>query len=335
MNLTRVGLLIIVFLMVYRPGWAQDQGNRYALIIAGLGGDAEHTETFKGYLFNTQKAFVESFGFEEDHITILGEQKIQDAAFVDDLSNAENIRASFASLSTKATKNDDVYVILFGHGGYEGGESRLNIPRRDLSQFDYAELANQIDARRLVFINTASASAPFIDVLGKEGRVVITATRSGTQKNETSFPRFMIEAFTDPGADQDKDGRVSVAEVFVFASERTAQWYEDNGNVPTEDALIADNGSAEGARLKDLETSGQGQLASLTYISISETELLAAGGQGSPELSAWLQEKDQIEREVARLKSRKAEMNVDDYYAELEVLFVRLAKGNEEIEAIQ
>ena len=41
-------------------------------------------------------------------------KKIQDAAFVDDLSNAENIRASFASLGNTVTKNDDVYVFLFG-----------------------------------------------------------------------------------------------------------------------------------------------------------------------------------------------------------------------------
>ena len=221
------------------------------------------------------------------------------------------------------------------HGGYEGGEARLNIPRRDLSQHDYAELIDQIDARRLVFVNTASASAPFIEALGGEGRVVITATRSGTQKNETSFPRFMIESFTDPGSDRDKDGRISMAEVFAFTAEKTAQWYDDNGNIPTEDALISDSGSAEGARLMDMEASGEGQLAALTYISIGESELLASSGRGSPEVSAWLQEKDQIEREIASLKGRKSEMNIDEYYSELEVLFVRLAKGNEQIEALQ
>ena len=331
-------VVFLLFILGLIPGmfaWSQDQSNRYALLIAGLGGDAEHTETFKGYLFNTRKALVESFGFPEGQVTTLGEQKIQDAVFIDGLSNAETIRSSFDALSSSVTSNDDVYIILFGHGGYEGGESRLNIPRRDLNQNDFAELVDQLDARRIIFINTASASAPFIEALAKEGRIVVTATRSGTQKNETSFPRFLIESFTDPGTDQDKDGRVSVAEIFTFSSEKTAQWYDDNGNVPTEDALLSDTGSVEGVRLKDLDASGAGQFAAFTYLSAGETELIAASAQGRPEISAWLQEKDQIERDIAALKSRKADMNVDDYYSELELLFVRLAQGNDRVEALQ
>ena len=329
------GALFIVLLFLPAMNvLGQEAGNRYALLIAGLGGDAEHTEKFKGYLFNTQKALKESFGFSPEHIVILGEAKITEESFVDDLSNAENIRAQFDRLSRQVTSDDDVYIILFGHGGYDAGEARLNIPRRDLNQNDFADLVDTLNPRRLVFINTASASAPFIEALGKEGRIVITATRTGTQKNETSFPRFFVEALTNPAADRDKDGRISVVELFAFSAERTDQMYADNGNIPTENALISDTGATNGARLEEIETAGMGQLAAFTYLSSGDPALIAAAENGNPEVSGWLREKNQIELDIAALKSRKAEMEVDEYYGELELLFVRLARGNEQLEQV-
>ena len=48
-----------------------------------------------------------------------------------------------------------------------------------------------------------------------------------------------------------------------------------------------------------------------------------------------LRERNEIERAVATLKSRKNDLNEDDYYDQLEVLFVRLARLNNRIEAGQ
>ncbi|MBX2820241.1 MAG: hypothetical protein KTR29_11190 [Rhodothermaceae bacterium] len=311
---------------------SQDIGKKYALLIAGLGGDAEHTDKFKGYLFDTRKALVESLGFEESDVVVLGEARIVEESFVDDLSNAENIRSQFTSLNNKVTSSDDVLIVLFGHGGYEGGIARLNIPRRDLTQNDYADLVGALQARRLVFINTASASAPFIEAIAGEGRIVITATRTGTQTNETLFPQYFVESLTNPGTDRDKDSRISIAEVFAYAAEKTDQWYEDNGHVATENAMISDTGSGEGVRIEDLEVSGTGQVAAFTYLSSGDTALLAAAGGSSPELASWLDEKNQIELDIAELKAQKTQMNIEEYYAALEVLFVRLARGNEQLE---
>ena len=325
--------MLLMSLSIQQSSIAQESENaRYVLLIGGLGGDADHTNTFKGYLFETRKSFIEVFGFSEENVTVLGETKIQEEPFIDGVSNAETIRETFRVLKNRVTSRDEVYVILFGHGGYEGGESRLNIPRRDLTQHDYAELVDQLDANRVIFINTGSASAPFIDALSKQGRVIITATRTGTQKNETSFPRFMVEGFTSPGADRDKDGRISVVELFYYAAEKTDQWFDENGNIPTENALISDTGDGKGYRVEELETAGVGQLAAFTYLSVDESVMLAASGEANTVVRNWLQEKSQLELEIATLKSKKADMNVDAYYAELEVLFVRLARGNERVE---
>ena len=300
-------------------------GERYAIVIGGLGGSPEHTDKFKGYLYDTRKALVDQFQFDDSNVAVLGEKAVETEPYVDNLSNAENIRVAFADMAAKLTENDHLYVFLFGHGGYDNGSARLNIPRRDLSQADFAELVDSVPAGRIVFINSGSASAPFIEALSGEGRMVMTATRSGTQKNETNFPRFMLESFSSPGTDRDKDGRISVAEVFLFSAEKTDQWFKDNGHIPTENALLDDNGDGEGHRVNELEEAGEGHLAAITYLSPGAP---AIASTNRAQASGWLQEKEQIELEIAALKSKKSNMDVDDYYDQLEVLFVRLARGN-------
>jgi hypothetical protein len=324
----------LVLILLPLAAMAQS-GDRYALLIGGLGGSAEHTEKFKGYLFETQKALVESYQFDPAHVVVLGETAIEDEPYVKASSLAENIRAEFAALAASVTPDDEVIVVLFGHGGYDNGEARLNIPRRDLSQQDFAELVGSLDAGRTVFIHTGSASQPFIEALSGSGRIVVTATRTGTQKNETRFPSFLIDALTSPAADQDKDSRVSVAELYRYASEKTAQWFDDNGHIPTENALLDDNGDGEGHRLEELEEAGDGNLAAVTYLAPEAGAAAIAANQGNPQAAGWLREKSQIEQNIAELKSRKNDLSVDDYYAQMEVLFVRLARGNEEMERQQ
>lgn len=322
-------LLLTLCLLLPLGVQAQD---RYALLIGGLGGSAEHTDKFTGYLFDTQKALVERYQFDPAHVIVLGETKIEGEAYVKASSLAENIRAEFEALRASVSTDDVVYIMLFGHGGYENGDARFNIPRRDLGQADYASLVGSLDAARIVFINTTSASAPFVEALSGPNRMVITATRTGTQKNETRFPEFMIDAFTSPNADRDKDSRISVAELFTYAAEKTDQWFADNGHIPTENALLDDNGDGEGSRIEDLEDSGDGNLAAITYLSPDTGAAVLLAEAGNPEAAGWLREKNQIEQEIAALKSQKGNLSVNDYYTQLEVLFVRLARGNDEAE---
>lgn len=325
----------MLFLLSGSTAWtatAQEAG-RHALVIGGLGGSPDHTAKFQNYIYETRKALVEQFNFEEANIRVLAEASIQAEEYVDDLSNAENIRAAFASLANTAGASDHVFIILFGHGGYDNGEARLNIPRRDLNQSDFAELVDGLNAGRVVFINTSSASAPFVDALSGADRIVVAATRTGTQKNETNFPRFLVEAMTSAAADRDKDSRISVAELFTYAAEKTDQWFADNGNIATEDAILDDNGDQTGSRLEELENGVDGHLAGITYLSSSVRALASDGGENMD--PNWLRERESIEVEIADLKSKKSNMSEDDYYDELEVLFVKLARGNDAAEAGQ
>ena len=222
---------------------------RHAIVIAGLGGGSDQTARFEGYLLETRRALVEGFGFPADNVVVLGEQSLAGRPFVDDVALGENVRAAFADLAERVRATDQVYVILFGHGSTNGGRSYLNIPRRDLSDLDYADLLAGIDASRIVVFNTASASAQFVETLSMEGRVIAAATRVPSQRNETRFPQYFVEALTSSATDADRNGDLSVLEVFQYAAGRTAQSFADEGHLPTENAILDDTGDAAGKRL--------------------------------------------------------------------------------------
>lgn len=301
------------------PGAAQ---SRYALIVGGLGGSPEYVDAIRQHLFDAHAAFTGPLGMAPDHVTVLAEPATATERIVDAVANAENIRAAFATLASRATAQDQVYVLLFGHGSFDGTHAMLNIARRDLSSTDYAQLVDALPAGRIVFINTASASGPFVGALSGAERIVITATRSGTQRNRTVFPRFLVEALASPSSDLDRDGSLTVLEAYRYAALQTAGHFEREGHLATEHALIDDSGDGQGTRLEELRDSADGHLAEVTFLRRPSLE----GVTGI--LARMQQDKEGIERGIAALKSRKASMNVNAYYDELEVLFVRLARLN-------
>ena len=64
---------------------------------------------------------------------------------------------------------------------------------------------DHIAATRQLIINTTSASGGSVKALQRHDRVVIAATKTGTEKNATVFARYWVEALQDPGADTDKN----------------------------------------------------------------------------------------------------------------------------------
>ncbi len=327
----RLATIAFVLTLLLAPrSVAAQAGTRYAVLVGGLGGSAAYTEQYRQYLFETRRALVEDLGVPAANVVVLAENSLRDQPFVTDVSTAENIRARFTTLAGKVNGNDHVYVVLFGHGSYDGEHAQLNIPRRDLDDTGYAGLIDALPAARVVFVNTASASAPFIDALSAPDRIVVTATRAGTQRNETIFPRFFVEALTSAAADLDKNGDLSVREVFQYAAQKTAQSFAETGHLATEHALLEDTGDAKGYRIEELEEAGEGNLAAVTYLRRSTAAL--AGGAA---LAPLYREKEALERDIATLKSRKNRLGEDAYYRQLEELFVRLARLNERIEAGQ
>jgi hypothetical protein len=295
--------------------------NKFAVIVSGASGDEEYAARFAKWTAELHGALVGRYGFDETRLTLLTEAPGAKGAA---RATAEELKRAFASLRTKTTPDSTVFVFLIGHGTFDGRAAKFSLVGPDLSAAEYAGLLDALPARRVVIFNMASASGEFIKPLAGRGRVVVTATRSGQEQNATRFPEHFIAALGSREADADQNGRVSVLEAFDYAARLTAEHYKRAGRLATEHALLEDSGDGVGHPSAE---GGDGALARNLYLDSLSAEQAATNA----ETLRLLRERERLEEEVERLKARKAQLAEAEYEAELERVFINLAKVNRSI----
>ncbi|HEX8150490.1 MAG TPA: hypothetical protein VF591_25120 [Pyrinomonadaceae bacterium] len=295
--------------------------NKFAVILSGASGDEEFAKRFAGWTKELRRALVERFGFDEARVTVLTESPEGGPGL---RATAEEVRRAFQTLRASAGPESTVFVFLIGHGTFDGRQAKFGLVGPDLTAAEYAELLGGLPSRRVVVFNMASASGEFIKPLSGRGRVVVTATRSGQEQNATRFPEHLIAALAARESDADQNGRVSVLEAFDYAARLTAEQYKRAGRLATEHALFDDSGDGVGHPAAE---GGDGALARNVYLDSLSTEQAAANA----ETGRLLRERERLEVEVEQLKARKGLLAEAEYEAELERIFVSLAKVNRSI----
>jgi hypothetical protein len=274
----------------------------FLLIVVGLAGDPEQGELFRKWAVDLAAA-SERLGVARERIVHLGD---------DQPASRDSVQKAFAALAERAAPDDLVVVVLFGHGTFDGRAAKFNLSGPDMMAADFAPLVGKLPSRHVAFVNTASASGPFIEALKAPGRIIITATRSGSEQFATLFGGFFVDALTADGADADKNRRVSLLEAFEYAKRGVAQAYEREGLLATEHALMDDGGAVAAT------------------VALGSTEK-AGDAPADPKLRALHDERRDIERRIESLKLLKASMDQQRYLAELEKLAVALALKTREI----
>ena len=168
------------------------------------------------------------------------------------LSNRENLAADAEAIRKASTPDDAVWVIVLGHGHFDGRRSHLNIPGPDLSDQAFGRLFEGIKAKEQVFFITTSASGFFLKPLATPGRIAISATEADQEVNETLFPLALADilAAPPPEADRDKDGALSVFELYLAVVADVTRRYVEDELIPTEHAQLDDNGDGRGTELQ-------------------------------------------------------------------------------------
>jgi len=288
--------------------------NKFALIINGAGGEPEYAKQFERWSKELGSVLSERFGFDSKQINVLTEKQ----------ATAEEVKRTFATLKTQLDANNILFVFLIGHGSFDGKESKFNLVGPDLAASEYNVLLSALPTRRIVVFNMASASGEFIKSLAAKGRIVVTATRNGQETNATRFTGFFIAALNASDGDTDQDGHTSVLEAFVYATRLTDDFYKRAGRLATEHAMLDDNGDGVGHEKVE---AGEGLLARATYLdSLSVDEAAASASTGR-----LLKERSRLEGEIEQLIARKQSMPEGEYEANLERLFIELAKVNRSI----
>jgi len=308
--------MVLMVLLVAVPAAASE---RYALVVTGANGEASYADQYGQWRQTVVTALLEKLAFDEQKIVTLFDGG--DAAHE---ANASNVKRALGSLRTNMTADDLLVVLLIGHGSFDGVEAKFNLVGPDLSSAEWASLLKPI-AARIIVVDSTAASFPFIEHISGPRRVVITATDSVAQRFDTMFPEYFIRALTDPGADIDKNGRVSVWEAFTAASMGVRRYYTQRGQLATERALLDDDGDGVGR-----EAGGEGKDGSAASRLYFDADV--AGAAPTDEvLLALLQKRAALQIEADDLKQRRQLMTPDEYQQEFEKLMLDLARVSREI----
>jgi chorismate mutase len=289
-----------------RPASAQQT---HVLIITGLSAEPQ----YKAVFLRTAATLADSarlrWKVADSSLIVLGEDPADDPKHIKGKSTKEEVANAFLRLSKRVAPGDVLLVFLNGHGAGEGPGSRVNLPGPDPTAADYASWISGFARQTIVFVNAASGSGDFLPVLAGRGRIVVTATKTGIERNETVFAAPFVRGLTGTEADADKDGRVSIFEAFDFAKKEVARVYETDKKMLTEHAIMSD-----------------------TILARRVSFGVPASG-ADPKIAALVAERQALESQVADLRARKASTDSTVYAAQLEKLLLELAEKSQAIRA--
>jgi hypothetical protein len=286
----------------------------YYLTITGLGGEPDYTQRFKMWAEDIDTSLKRAGG----DVTVVTMQ----------VPTRDQVRAKFNELNRQVKNSDSLVVMLIGHGTYDGQDYKFNLQGPDITATELAAMMDHVPASRQLVVNMTECSGGAIEHLRRPGRIVVSATRAGTERNATVFARYWAEALREPAADTDKNEAISALEAFRYAQQKTTDFFETQKRLATEHSLIEDTGKGTGERNPTVD-SAEGKLAA----SFSVVRLGAnAAAARDPAKRPLLDRKEQLEQAIDKLKFEKAAMPEADYKRQLTQLLLELAKVQGEID---
>ncbi len=280
---------------------ASAQAELYYLIVGGIGGQASYEERFVAQTESLASAARRTLG-DESRVAVLS----------GDAASREALTAELARLADVTTDEDSVAIFLLGHGSYDGELYKFNLPGPDIDGEAFAELLGAIPAGRQLVVNATSSSGAVLESWAGDGRILITATRSGGERNATRFGEHWSAALSSDEADANKNGAITAQEAFEFAERKVSDSYEGAGTLATEHSQLV------------------GDAAGTFNVALLEARIATTA-----ELEGLIGEMTILEEEIDLLRSRRDEMDSDTYLGELQDLLLGLALLQREIDEIR
>lgn len=271
----------------------------FLLVVVGLTGEPEHATLFEKW-GNALAASAARLGVPADRIQHLKADPTR-----------ADMEQALARIGKAAGADDVLFIVLIGHGTFDGRVPKFNLKGPDLAPADLEAMLKGVASKRLVLVNTTSASGPFKDAMAGPNRTIVTATRNGSEQFATLFGGYFTDAFGSDTADLDKNRRVTVQEAYEFAAREVTKAYERTGLLATEHSVLDDTG----------------KLASVFALG-------TAGGEAQssdPKVRALQAERRELEQQVESLKVLKGSLEPAKYEAELERLVTALALKTREL----
>jgi len=304
-------------------GWAvpticyADEPKAAVIVVVGAEGEATYGEQFRKWAGRWEAAAKKASA----ELTMIG------LAEASGKSDRDLLTERLTELA-KAPSTEAVWLVLIGHGTFDGKTARFNMRGADITPAELGALVKPIE-RPQAIINCASASGPFVPELSAKNRVVITATKSGPEYNFARFGDYLSSAIGELKADLDKDDQVSLLEAYLMAAGGVNEFYKTEARLATEHALLDDNGDKlgtppdffQGVRAVKSAKSGAAPDG------LAASQLVLIRNAAEEKLPAQVRaRRDELERNLADLRIKKSKLPEEEYFALLEPLLIELSK---------
>ena len=286
------------FLML--PGLAMAE--LYVVILEGLGGEDRYTEQF-----SAQVSAIESATG-----ALTPENRVQ--VFRNGDYSRDVAVDFFVTLGERIQADDRLAVFLIGHGSYDDHEYKFNISGPDISGNDLKQMFDIGGGSNQLIVNTSSSSGALLELLERDDRTLVLATRSGAERHATRFGNYFVTALASDSADIDKNQIVTAEEAFQFAERQVSDYFERNGQLATEHPNIA---GGQAARF------GLARLGSQAQV------------QEDAEIVRLIGQRNELNSDIEELRLRRDSMPASDYQAELLENMLDLAILEDQIEQRQ
>src|ERR1035441_6527671 len=260
----------------------------FYVTISGLGGEPDYDQRFKMWAQDIDSSLKKAGTPDPNVVTLIAPTR-------------EQIRTHLASLASTVKATDNLVVVLIGHGTFDGVDYKFNLPGPDLTGAELSTLLDRVPSARQLVVVTTSCSGAAIEFLRKPNRVVIAATKAGSEKNATIFARYWAEALREPSADVDKNESVSALEAFRYAQRKTKEFFDTQKRLATEHSVFEDTGKGTGgaAAAAPDSNAAEGRLAaSFTVVRLGANAAVSK----DPAKKALLEKKEGLEQAIDQLK---------------------------------
>lgn len=238
----------------------------YVLILGGVGGEKSYYDQFWSATSRFYQLLTDQYGYHSEQIYFHFEDTGTRPGLVTGEAKRDPVLATFAELAEKAQPTDRFILFMIGHASKATSGVKFNLPGRDVSQAEYVESINKIPAEQQLLVFGFPYSARIVQGISKPGRIIITSSsvKEG-YASQAGFGELFVDVFTDPTADTNTDGAISLLEAFVWLQKRVDEWYEQDGAMQAEHPHLDDNGDGRASR-KDIEANGEGALADKSFL---------------------------------------------------------------------
>ena len=273
----------------------------YYLIVGGIGGESRYEKIFSEQTQSLAQVAEQTLGDDLRVSLIYGEEATKTA-----------LKSKLQHLAESTSASDSLAVFLVGHGSYDGEQYKFNLTGPDISDDELLELVNAVPAGEKLLVNTSSASGALVGQWTGEDRTLITATRSGGERNATRFGEYWVASLTSEEADVNKNGIITAEEAFRYTEARVAGSFESEGTLATEHAQIEGDAPERFivARLRSLKSD-------------------------TPKIQLLRDESQELEKQIDELRMKREEMGTDSYLNALQELLLELALVQRQIDEEQ